>query len=270
MPDKFSEVILILVGSTLIILVLITLVIATLFINQKRKFRHSLQLTDLKNEYDRELLKAQLEIQSQTFETISRELHDNAGTLLSMAMLHLKTIPESNAATNGKMLEVHELINEAMDMLRDVSRSLHPEHIAVNGWQRSFLNELDRISRTKLFSIRTVIEGEPFTIEDTKQIILFRILQEAINNIVKHAEATEVEVMLLYNNAHLEIVIKDNGKGMHTTSGSSTVTGSGLRNMKARAAMLPATLNVESTLNQGTSLTIRYHNDTTKTNGHGK
>src|SRR5690242_20981737 len=91
MPDKFSEVVLILVGSTFIILVLVVLVITVLFINQKRKFRHRLELSDLRNEYDRELLQAQLEIQSQTFETISRELHDNVGTLLSIAMVHLRS-----------------------------------------------------------------------------------------------------------------------------------------------------------------------------------
>jgi signal transduction histidine kinase len=245
MPGKLSEVILILVGSTLIIMMLIALIITTLFINQKRKFRHNLQLADLKNEYERELLKSQLEIQSQTFETISRELHDNAGTLLSIAMVHLQT---------GKVSEVTELLNEAMDLLRDISRSLKSETITRNGWQHAFENDLDRIARTKLFSISKAIKGEPFEINSTRQIILFRILQETMNNIVRHSHATNVSVDVCYNGKEMNITIGDNGKGIQ----NERTDGSGLRNMKARAAMLPAIFNISSDQGKGTTVAIRY------------
>jgi len=262
MPDKFSEVILILVGSTFIIMVLISLVITALFINQKRKFRHKMELTGLRNEYDRELLQTQLEIQSQTFETISRELHDNVGTLLSIAMVHLRSLPDAgNGRMQGKMFEVEGLMNEAMDMLRDISRSLNPENITRNGWQQSFLNELERIDRSKLFSIETSVTGQYFVIEDTKQIILFRILQEAMNNIVKHAEATKVMVVIAYSGGTLTITIKDNGKGMADGLVLPSSGGSGIRNMKARAAILPANIEITSERGKGTSVIIEYKHE---------
>lgn len=245
MPDKFSEVILILVGSTFIILVLVVLVITALFINQKRKFRHRLELSHLRNEYDRELLQAQLEIQSQTFETISRELHDNVGTLLSIAMVHLRS---------QRTGEVEALMNEAMDMLRDISKSLDPENVTRTGWEKSFLNELERIRRSKLFSISASLSGERFPVEASKQIILFRILQEAMNNIVKHADASEVIVNIAYAVNELSVTIRDNGKGFIAIETS----GSGLRNMKARAAMLPATFDIISENGSGTTVMIRY------------
>ncbi len=259
MPDKFSEVFLILVGSTFIILVLVALVITALFINQKRKFRHKLELTGLRNEYDRELMQTQLEIQSQTFETISRELHDNVGTLLSIAMVHLRSLPEAgNGRMQEKMVEVEGLMNEAMGMLRDISRSLNPESITHNGWQKSFLNELERIDRSRLFSIETSVMGQSFVMEDSKQIILFRILQEAMNNIVKHAEATKVMVSITYTMGTLTITIKDNGKGMDYGSLLPSTVGSGVRNMRARAAMLPAIFDITSERGKGTSVTIDY------------
>ena len=263
MPDNFSEVFLILVGSTFIILVLVVLVITALFINQKRKFGHKLELTGLRNEYDRELMQTQLEIQSQTFETISRELHDNVGTLLSIAMVHLRSLPEAgNGRMQEKMVEVEGLMNEAMDMLRDISRSLNPENITRDGWQRSFLNELERIDRSRLFSIETSMKGESFVMEDSKQIILFRILQEAMNNIVKHAEATKVVVDISYSAGTLSITMKDNGKGMNYYGSLLPSTGgSGLRNMKARAAMLPAIFDITSERGKGTSVTIEYKKD---------
>lgn len=258
MPDKFSEVVLILVGSTLIIMVLIVLVITALFINQKRKFRHKLEITDLRNEYDRELLQTQLEIQSQTFETISRELHDNVGTLLSIAMVHLRSQPDPVSNTTARMVEVENLVNEAMDTLRDISRSLNPESITRTGWQQSFLHELERIDRSKLFSIQSSVSGQPFTLEDSKQIILFRILQEAMNNIVKHAEATAVNVDITYTADELNITITDNGKGMEQTALLPVAGGAGLRNMKARAVMLAATLDISSANGHGTTIHIRY------------
>ena len=258
MPEKFSEVILILVGSTFIILVLVVLVITALFINQKRKFRHRLELSNLRNEYDLELLQTQLEIQSQTFETISRELHDNVGTLLSIAMVHLRSQPEAGKAMPAKIIEVESLVNEAMDMLRDISRSLNPESITRTGWQQSFLNELQRIDRSKLFNIQTSVSGEPFTIEDSKQIILFRILQEAMNNIVKHSEATNVKVNIAYAGDEVNIMITDDGKGMEKENNLRASDGAGLRNMKARAMMLPADLVINSQLGSGTTIQIRY------------
>jgi two-component system, NarL family, sensor kinase len=247
MPDKFSEVILILVGSTFIILVLVVLVITALFINQKRKFRHRLELTHLRNEYDRELLQTQLEIQSQTFETISRELHDNIGTLLSIAMVHLRS-------QRGN--EVEALLNEAMDMLRDISKSLDPASITRLGWQQALLNELERFKRSKFFDIQSSVSGEPFILDASRQIILFRILQEAMNNIVKHADASSVTVNISYLGDELCVSICDNGKGMSAVSPPSD--GAGLRNMKARAALLPAFFDLISENGTGTTVKIVY------------
>ena len=98
--------------------------------------------------------------------------------------------------------------------------------------------------------------------EDSKQIILFRILQEAMNNIVKHAEATKVVVDISYSAGTLSITMKDNGKGMnYYGSLLPSSDGSGLRNMKARAAMLPAIFEITSERGKGTSVTIEYKKD---------
>ncbi len=252
MPDKLSEVVLILVGSTMIIFALTSLIITALVISRKRKFRHDMEIAELKNEYERELLRTQLEIQSQTFETISRELHDNVGTLLSIALVHV------NASTQHS--EVASLINEAMDTLRDISKSLNPEAINRMGWQKSLFNELQRIGRSKKFSIKTSVNGDPVEMEPSRQIILFRILQEAINNIVKHAAATEVTVDLQYASEETNICIRDNGKGMNSSLNGNNAQGSGLQNMRARANMLPAQLIIDSEPGKGTTINIAIKN----------
>lgn len=248
----------ILVGSTLIIVILISLVITALFINQKRKFRHIHEIGDLKNDFDKELLKTQLEIQFQTLETISRELHDNIGTIISIALAHVKTLARiNNKQDEQRIIEIDSLLNEAIDTLRDISKSINPENIKKLGWLRSFYAELEKITKTKLFEVELLTEGEPFQIEESKQIILFRILQEALNNIVKHSDASTIKTHILFSKNECRISLSDDGKGFTDDFFSE---GSGVNNMKARAAMIPAIFEIESVPNKGTIINISYTN----------
>jgi two-component system NarL family sensor kinase len=260
MQTKLSEVALLMVGSTMIILLLTSLIITYMFINQKRKLRHVHELNDLKNSYDREILQTRLEIQDQTLKTISRELHDNVGTIVSIALVHVKSmIPVENEREQQKVAEVSGLLNEAIDTLRDISKSINSDNITRDGWLHGFLLELDRVRKIKLFEISSSVEGTGFDLEPSKQLILFRLLQEAMNNIVKHAEAKRVDVKVSFSGNRLSIVIRDNGKGFDHTG--SLTDGSGIRNMQARAAMLPALLNIHSIQGNGTTVEFIYEKD---------
>jgi len=259
MPEKFSEVTLILFASTSIILLLTGLIVLSLFINQKRKYRFYREKSELKNNFDRELLNAHLEIQAQSFESISRELHDNVGTLISIAMVHIRSLsPATAAAEQDKIAEAEGLLNEAMDTLRDISKSINPENINRLGWQKSFIAELDRISRTNLFQVHYSEEGAPFTIGLQKQIIIFRILQETLNNIVKHSHGNHIHAHVCFLNDEVTITIKDDGKGFQQQLADPSAQGSGIKNMRSRAAMLPAMLGIENLAEGGTAVKLSY------------
>jgi two-component system NarL family sensor kinase len=259
MQDKLSEVTLILIGSTVIILMLTGLIVISLFIDQKRKYRYRQEKQDMKNIFNQELLRAHLEIQSQAFETISRELHDNVGTLISIAMVHIRSMNGFSMESEAqKAKEADNLLNEAMDTLRDISRSINPENINRLGWKKSFIAELERIRKTNLFSIHLSEEGNPFNIELRKQVILFRILQETLNNIVKHSSGNRIDVRIIFSDPELHIILKDNGKGMDHDIAGLNPSGSGISNMTARAAMLPATFDFRSEPGNGTVTTLVY------------
>ena len=260
MFEKLStEVTLILIGSTIIILMLIGLVVTSLFINQKRKYRHLHEKLEMKNNFKQELLQSQLEIQSQSFETISRELHDNVGTLISIAMVHVKSLSES--AGDGevyKLSETNNLLNEALDSLRDISKSINPENINRLGWHQSLLDELNRIRKTNLFAVHYSSTGTPFSIELTKQVIIFRILQETLNNIVRHSGGSNIYIHTAFSNPEVIIKIMDDGKGFDVAWMKSSAEGSGIKNMLARAEMLPALFDISSSKEEGTAITIAY------------
>jgi len=262
MPENASEVTLILVGSTAIILLLIGLIVFSLFVHQKRKFQFRQEKFALKNNFDRELLRSHLEIQSQAFESISRELHDNVGTLISIAMVHIKSLSGSSSANDQeKITETDSLLNEALDTLRDISRSINPENINRLGWQKSFIAELDRIRKTNVFTVQYTEEGIPFIIEFQKQVIIFRILQETLNNIVKHSNGKSICSHICFTGKEVVITIADDGKGFHeqVSNTGEPAQGFGIKNMRARAAMLPAVFTIESGAKPGTVVKLAYH-----------
>lgn len=243
------------IGSTLIIVILSILIIVAVFISQRRKFRHRKQLIELKANYDKEVLNTQIETQTQTLETISRELHDNVGTLVSMAMVHLKSLPPDNIRNHS--LEATKLLDEVMDILRDISKSINPENIRRQGLTQAIQNELDRLKRTRLFATNFTADGEEFPIDSQTQVILFRIVQESLNNVIKHSHGTQVDVSLKFATPVLTISIRDNGKGLdHASRRGDDLSHSGLLNMKKRAALIGAELSVESQPLQGTLVRI--------------
>lgn len=261
MQEKLSEVVLVLVGSTLVILILTTLIVVSLFIQKKRKFRHRQELTHLTNLYEKEVLRTQLETQSQTFESISRELHDNVGTLISIGLVHLSTLTgEVHLPGKQKLEEVQQLLNEAMDILRDIARSINPATISSIGLEKAIYNELEKIQKTNLFTIQYHAEGEEFPIEPQKQIILFRITQEALNNIIKHSHASKIMVNLVFSHPVLTLWIRDNGKGFnyHPDNDTTFSKESGIKNMLTRSKLIGANLQIESSIGKGTSVKLHY------------
>ena len=265
MPEKLSEVILVLVGSTLVILILTTLIVVSLFIQKKRKFRHRQELTDLTNLYEKEVLRTQLETQAQTFESISRELHDKVGILISISLVHLSTLTgEKHVPGKQTLEEVQNLLDEAMDVLRDIARSINPANVSNMGLEKIIENELEKIRKTNLFTIHYHAEGEAFPIEPQKQMILFRITQESLNNVMKHSHGNQIMVNLAFSHPVLTLLISDNGTGFNYQPDLMLSNQSGIRNMLIRSKLIGADLQIESSAGKGTSVRLQYSDVSTK------
>ena len=258
MPEKLPEVTLILFGSTVIILLLTGLIVFSLFINQKRKYRFRQEKLAMQHNFDQELLRSQLEIQTQAFESISRELHDNVGTLISIAMVYIQSFDPARENGQGQLQESYSLLDEAMGSLRDISRSIHPENISRLGWQKAFVAELDRVRKINLFTVECSATGDPIPIDLAKQVIIFRILQEGLNNIVKHSNGSHIKADIRFTGDEVVIRIEDDGRGLGEKIAQLQTRGSGLRNMLARATMLPARLTIENAEPKGTAITLTY------------
>jgi signal transduction histidine kinase len=121
---------------------------------------------------------------------------------------------------------------------------------------------LQHLERTGLFSIGFVSEIDGMQIDANKTIFLYRMVQESLNNIVKHASANHIDVQLLYREEHIHILIADNGKGFGDEEGIFS-RGIGLRSIRQRAEMIHATVAVNSVVNKGTAIHLTCKPDGT-------
>ena len=213
----------------------------------------------LRNEYEETILQTQLEIQEQTLKTISEEIHDNIGQALSLAKLKLNTLKyDQPDQLVEKINDSRELVSKAIRDLRDLSRSLNTDSIASMGLVRAIELELE-LFRKSGFQTTLYTEGEIRKMEPQQELILFRIVQESLNNIIKHAEAKTIRVSALYTEVELDLQVEDDGKGADPSQldmDGNSYKSLGLRNMSNRAGMIGGTFSINSVPGNGTIIKL--------------
>ena len=240
------------IASTVLFLLLAIFIIVFILIFQRRRHQHTLEIADMKNKYEAELLRSQLEIQEQTLRTISQEIHDNIGQVLSLAKLQLYSLQKNHS--DADIQPTTELIGQAINDLRDLSKSLNPDRIADIGLMESIKHELQLLQKTNMMETLFDVKGAMQRLPPEKEIIVFRIFQELMNNTIRHSQATVMHVALEHTNNQLVLSLRDNGKGFNVNGQK----GIGLSSMQNRAAMISAILQIESSSDNGTftSLTV--------------
>jgi signal transduction histidine kinase len=235
-------------------MVLVGVVIIAIWRYYHRKSAHEKALV----EFDRTMLQSRLEIQEQTFKTISQELHDNFGQTLTLAKLNLNTLDFKAADTeHEKVKSTVDLLTQTIQSIRDLSKNLHADIISENGLIYALESELKLIEKAGTLKTTLSVTGETEWMDSGKSLIIFRIVQEALNNIVKHANATTIDVKFHFGD-ELRLTIEDNGAGFVKTDEQKN--GSGLRNMSDRARVIGAQFNIQSADTGGTLVTLTIPN----------
>ena len=153
--------------------------------------------------------------------------------------------------------EISDIIEIALHNLRLLTRCMNTEIIRKGGLIKSINMQVDLIQRGGKFGARLNVTGEPNTLPDTKEIFLFRIVQEAINNIIRHSNASEICISLEYAKNFLVLQVRDNGSGFildEKISGPDVV--SGIYNMQRRAKIIEAEFEIDSQVGKGTCIKV--------------
>lgn len=260
MPSSQYEIAIGIVIAIVIFLLLAFFILVLVVYYNHRKHKHFLEKQTMQSDFKHELLQTQLEIQEQTLKNISQEIHDNIGQALSLVKLNINTMDYNEPVLlQNKINDSKSLITKAIQDLRDLSKSLDTDYVIELGLSRAIEYELEMIKKNGEFQIQFNIKGKPYRLENQQELILFRIVQEALHNIIKHAKATEINVELIFEAELFTLKIEDNGIGFDTSSldnNNYSKFGLGLRNMENRANIINATFKLTSTLDKGTIITL--------------
>jgi two-component system NarL family sensor kinase len=240
--------------SIILILLLVTFIVSIIYRYQQKQNIYFKDIERLKTSHENALLHSQLEIQEQTFQNISREIHDNIGQKLTLAKLHLNTLNYNySEKTILQVADSVNMISEAINDLSDISRSMSSEIILSNGLIKALEFESAQLEKSGLYTIRVNTTGSTVFLNSNTELVLFRIAQEALSNIIKHAQATKINIHLNYAISLFTLEITDNGKGFNK---ENILPGTGLQNIKKRAAMLNGSIKVNSVQDTGTRIKI--------------
>lgn len=263
MSDQYPEIVIQALASIFIALLLVAFIVTIFLLYQKKKLVQEKAMEAMRTGFEKELLQTKLEIQEDVFKKISMEIHDNIGQTLLLANVNISIMQAMPLPSEAPELakDTKQLLSKAIDDVSQLSRSLHSDRITELGAFNAIKTELYRLEQKGLFNI--VIEDhlkeDTAPLSKETQLILFRMFQEILNNIIKHARAGQIIFRISETANGLEMSITDNGIGFEFTSSEnkqSQYNGVGLRSLHSRVNLFKGKISIRSVLGEGTGITI--------------
>jgi signal transduction histidine kinase len=243
------------------IMALQALLIAGLLIQRNQRWRATRQLTQREQEL-RRLTGQLIRVQDEEQRRIAAELHDGLGQSLSIirnrATLCKEDISDKESVVE-QLDEISAAAVSAIEEVREIAHNLRPYELDRLGLTAAIESISAKISDVTPLQVLVDLDSIDGLLSPAAETSLYRIVQEALNNVVKHAEATEVRVGIKRDGGEILVSVHDNGKGMKETpsvSGNND-TGFGLQGIKERAQILRGVYSLDSQPNNGTLLTVR-------------
>ena len=260
--DNLSEQVILIIVASLFLLIVAGGIILLVYVYQRKQLVDLKEKEQLKVDFEKQILESKLEMQEQTLKHISQEIHDNIGQVLSLVKLTINTMNADNPETlKEKIGNSKELIAKVIRDLRNLSKTLNTDNITELGLVRTVEYELELLKKASTYQVDLSFEGEEYRLEHKQELIIFRIFQEAIQNIIKHSHASHILVNFHYAPSHFELKISDDGAGFDTRLNGNhkkeLVGGMGLRNIDNRARLIAADCSIESQPGKGTTIKIK-------------
>jgi signal transduction histidine kinase len=240
---------------------LITLLLIGFLVYRNYQQKQLLQQQQIKQLQNEKLLLATESIlkgQEDERSRLAQDLHDGLGGMLSGVKLTLSAmkgniiLPEEGGRLFTKAFE---LLDSSIGEMRRVAHNMMPEALVKLGLQQALQDYCDGINETRKVNINCEFHGLEQRIGNSTEIIVYRIVQELLNNIIKHADAHNVLVQVIRKHTELNITVEDDGKGF-IKADSFAEKGAGLKNIQSRVDYLKGELDIKSILGKGTSVHI--------------
>jgi len=192
-----------------------------------------------------------------TLRQISRELHDEFGQIVtaigSMLRRARRHVPE-DSLLHAELREVGEIAQSTLDNVRSLSQALHPSILDELGLESTFDWYISTVEKQLGITVSYERTGRAVPVDSTAAIHVYRVLQEALNNVARHSEAEQAWVRLRFTDSGLELEVEDHGKGLDTVT---RPRGVGIVTMRERAELLGGTIEFLRPRDGGTLVRLR-------------
>ncbi|MES2763610.1 MAG: tetratricopeptide repeat protein [Bacteroidota bacterium] len=197
--------------------------------------------------------KAVLEAEENERKRVATDLHDSVGQILSAVKINLSAMETSIAKDNlPKYDNIMNMVDNACKEVRAIAHNMMPNSLLKNGLVSAIKEFINQIN-SDVLKITLNTSGLSNRLESNTEMVLYRVVQESVNNVIKHAQASTLEIQIILDEEGVSLTIEDNGKGFDTTKQSE---GIGLQNLRSRITFLKGEIDIQSAPGKGTLIAI--------------
>lgn len=226
---------------------------------QKDKQLHDQQVDELMRDQEIKAMHAMFEGQEKERDRVARDLHDRVGSMLGNVKLQMEVLEErmgtDRAERDGQYRKVYGLLQETVSEVRRISHDMVAGTLARFGLEKALEGLCTSVRVSGRLAVELRVFGLDQRLERGMEVAVYRIVQELVGNVLKHADATEVTIDLTRSPGRLSVMVSDDGHGFDPAAAAD---GIGLANVRQRAATLGGVLVVDSTLGKGTTASLEF------------
>jgi len=240
--------------GSLFALVVTVMIGYIIFMSWKKS--QQLKLQQMAIEQKEETTRAVMQAEEEERKRIAENLHDGVAQKLVVAKLNLEALGNYLPPLKPEQQQVYEnifsLVKDSANEVRDLSHIMMPQAFFRSGLTDAIKNFIDKIDQRELL-VDFAAEGSLVNLDPNKQIMLYRIICECIQNVLKHANASKLDISMIAEAGEMDIIIEDNGKGFNPDA-AGYVEGLGMQNIRSRVAFLNGRMEVNSRQGEGTAI----------------
>lgn len=236
------------------LVVLFCAILIKLYIQKIKKYNAVIYENEI--QFQKTLMASVIETQEQLLTSISQDLHDDAGQQLTIINFQLENLKLDHPNCKNDLDPISESVAGLSHSLRQISHSLNNNWIVSNGLLKAIRQETERIRKKTSVEVTLEIDNDQKSFQIDTQIVIFRIFQETVNNTLKHAKASKIEIHIS-TKPFFKISIHDNGIGFESDKIHEKKSSIGIPNCTNRAKMIGHHFEIKSTPGTGTTVILQ-------------
>lgn len=241
--------------GTLGMVVLTVSLIVFIIFHQRRVIRYQLKLQQMEQEQQKILLNASIKLQEEERQRLAADLHDDAGPLLATARLYLNEnlVNQDKATQLQSIFQARQIIDDTIQLVRNISHSLMPPTLKNFGLESAINDLFQKISGSGSINASSRFHEYKDRLKGEKELIIFRVVQELINNILKHSSASFIHLTQNVHGDKFYLRIHHDGRGIVQSDFeklNKSNVGLGLKNISSRLRVVHGNINFEKDISQ--------------------